>query len=327
MALTPASAGAQPQAEVDDARSELAAAAESLSAATARLTSDLATQDALSVSLVDTLAALDEATIRLASASYDAIATRQRIEDLEATVRELRGSADDAIAAAYIRSAGTPVGLFGARTHHQVLVLGSLVDSSVGEARDAVAAVTGSRWELDRTRADYETQSRELRTMRTELDAAGAALELALGEAGRAVALAFDEVAAADARHRDAETELEEAERRLAALRGVAHWLPLVERYFPAERVEEAMQVMRCESNGRPDAVNPTSDATGLFQFKAATWAWASVGAGFGGSSRLEPEANIASAAWLLDYSIRTDHPAGAWGHWECKPSVPVGRG
>ncbi|NIA24382.1 MAG: transglycosylase SLT domain-containing protein [Gammaproteobacteria bacterium] len=77
---------------------------------------------------------------------------------------------------------------------------------------------------------------------------------------------------------------------------------------------------MYCESGGNPDAKNPYSTATGLFQFLRGTWAIASVRAGFGGYSRLDPEANIASAAWLVKYSIRTQHPGGAWGHWSCKP-------
>ncbi|MPZ52107.1 MAG: peptidoglycan DD-metalloendopeptidase family protein [Acidimicrobiia bacterium] len=98
----------------------------------------------------------------------------------------------------------------------------------------------------------------------------------------------------------------------------VERWRPLVEEYFPKKRVEEAMRVLACESRGNPNAVNPTSDATGLFQFIPTTWMWASAAAGYGGYDRTHPEANVASAAWLTS----RDEARGvdAWSAWECKP-------
>lgn len=105
-----------------------------------------------------------------------------------------------------------------------------------------------------------------------------------------------------------------------ASAGGVERWRGLVAAYFPAERVEEALRVMHCESKGDPNARNPHSGAAGLFQFMARTWGWASAEAGFGGASVYDPEANIASAAWLVQHSIATGHAGGAWGHWTCKP-------
>ncbi len=102
--------------------------------------------------------------------------------------------------------------------------------------------------------------------------------------------------------------------------RNVEEWRPLVARYFPADRVDEALSVMKCESNGDPLATNRYSGAAGLFQFMPGTWAWSSEGAGFAGASVYDPEANVASAAWLVDYSIRHGHRDGAWGHWVCQP-------
>ena len=90
--------------------------------------------------------------------------------------------------------------------------------------------------------------------------------------------------------------------------------------FFPAERVGEALSVMRCESNGDPLATNPYSGAAGLFQFMPGTFRWASEGAGYGGASVYDPTANVAAAAWLVDYSVRHGHPDGAWGHWVCQP-------
>ncbi len=101
---------------------------------------------------------------------------------------------------------------------------------------------------------------------------------------------------------------------------GVERWRGLVSAYFPADLVDQALRVIECESRGDPTARNPYSGASGLFQFMSRTWSWASEGAGFGGADVYDPEANVASAAWLVDYSLATGHSGGAWGHWNCKP-------
>jgi soluble lytic murein transglycosylase-like protein len=100
--------------------------------------------------------------------------------------------------------------------------------------------------------------------------------------------------------------------------RDVEEWRTLVEQYFGAELVDDALSVMRCESLGDPLAYNPTSGASGLFQFIPSTWAWASPAAGFGGASPFEPEANVGSASWLAQRSI--DQGRDPWVQWSCKP-------
>ena len=98
----------------------------------------------------------------------------------------------------------------------------------------------------------------------------------------------------------------------------VARWRPLVEEYFPQPLVDQALAIIECESNGDPAARNPGSSATGLFQFISRTWANASGPAGFEGASPLDPEANVAAAAWLVDHSLEAGH--SAWQHWTCRP-------
>lgn len=53
----------------------------------------------------------------------------------------------------------------------------------------------------------------------------------------------------------------------------VDRWRPLVSRYFPADDVDTAMCILQHESGGDPDADNPRSSATGLFQILASGWA------------------------------------------------------
>lgn len=95
---------------------------------------------------------------------------------------------------------------------------------------------------------------------------------------------------------------------------GVEQWRGLVEAYWPADIVDEALWVIDCESGGNPDAYNPSSGAAGLFQFIPSTWASASESAGWSGADVYDPEANIAVAAWLYG---AYDTP---WAAWSCKP-------
>lgn len=94
-------------------------------------------------------------------------------------------------------------------------------------------------------------------------------------------------------------------------------WRSLVAAYFPGSMVEDALVIIQCESHGDPDAVNPYSGASGLFQFIPGTWAVASVSAGVGGASVFDPEANIAAAAWMTGYyQSNGDDP---WAAWTCR--------
>ncbi len=91
----------------------------------------------------------------------------------------------------------------------------------------------------------------------------------------------------------------------------VERWRPVVDMYFPDDRVDWALRIMECESRGEPDAKNPNSSASGLFQHLARLWPDRAEAAGFGDSDVFEPFANIAVAAWLLEN--------GGPSHWVCK--------
>lgn len=97
----------------------------------------------------------------------------------------------------------------------------------------------------------------------------------------------------------------------------VEQWRSLVQQFFPSNRVEEALRIIGCESNGDPNAVNPYSGASGLFQFLPSTWATTAPSAGYPGASALDPEANTASAAWLANRYQELGYPY--WHAWSCK--------
>ncbi len=97
----------------------------------------------------------------------------------------------------------------------------------------------------------------------------------------------------------------------------IEQWRPLVSQYFPANRVTEALKILRCESNGNPNALNPYSQAAGLFQFLPSTWATTAPQAGFPNASPFDPVANVASAAWLANRYEQLG--LYYWQAWSCR--------
>ncbi len=90
----------------------------------------------------------------------------------------------------------------------------------------------------------------------------------------------------------------------------ISQWRSLVETYFRAGDVARALRIMRCESGGNPQAKNPGSSASGLFQHLGKYWPARSSAAGYAGASIFNPTANVAVAAWLRDQR-------GGWRHWD----------
>ena len=82
----------------------------------------------------------------------------------------------------------------------------------------------------------------------------------------------------------------------------------LIQGGWPQDLIEEALSVSFCESQWKPWARNPSSSASGLFQFLSVTWfEW-------GSGDVFDPLDNV-SAAWRL-YSATTP----PWTRWTCKP-------
>ncbi len=97
----------------------------------------------------------------------------------------------------------------------------------------------------------------------------------------------------------------------------VEQWRSTVARYFPSGRVDEALRIIQCESQGDSEAYNPYSGASGLFQFLPSTWASTAPKAGFDGASAFDAEANIGTAAWLADRYQELGQ--GFWAPWSCR--------
>lgn len=92
----------------------------------------------------------------------------------------------------------------------------------------------------------------------------------------------------------------------------VEQWRGLVEGYF-GDYTDEALRVMACESGGNPNAKNPRSSASGLFQVLGG---WADR-FGYARSDLFVPEVNVSIAKRLFDDGASRGN---RWSHWVCKP-------
>jgi hypothetical protein len=72
----------------------------------------------------------------------------------------------------------------------------------------------------------------------------------------------------------------------------------------------QALRVAQCESSLNPMATNASSDAEGVFQFLASTWA----GTSYAGYSRHNAWANINAAHQVF---VRDGY---SWREWSCQP-------
>ncbi len=206
-----------------------------------------------------------------------------------------------------------------------------------------------ARYDADRSAVEelknrLEADAQRLEQLFAVADARVAAAYRAALEAGQAYRAALDEVGQAKAE--EERRRREEAARRAAATTtttattppapgqptttttttprerpalyaAVEAWRPLVAAHFAADLVEDAMYIMQCESLGDPEAVNPYSGASGLFQFMPGTWAVASVKAGVDDRSVFDGEANIIAASWLAEYY--RSRGLDPWRPWTCR--------
>lgn len=282
---------------------------------------DQATATNLELRLSETLTTYRRVNADLESVGLKIAAQRSDMDVIRSEVIKLDRESQERAVGAYIRSLAAPGStLFLSGSFESM----SVANETIKRASDLDE---GLFEELDARRADLAEHTVELKlaldeltVLNNELAAMRIELDGLFALADERVAEAFRNLEAADAAYRDAQATLKQEQAKQRWTGSVEQWRWLVEKYFPADRVNEAMRVMACESRGNPNAKNPSSTATGLFQFLDGTWAWMSVLSGWSGYSRLDPEANVAVAAYLVDFSIRSGHPGGAWGHWECKP-------
>lgn len=118
-----------------------------------------------------------------------------------------------------------------------------------------------------------------------------------------------DRLPAREVRAQAPATTVPASPRRALAPRDVEVWRPVVEAHFAPTDVTRALRIIFCESSGDPNAKNPRSSASGLFQHLGRFWPERSVKAGVPGADIFDPSANVTVAAWLV-------YEGGGWSHW-----------
>jgi len=320
-ASLPAVLVANAETELEKAERLAAETQRSRNVAESAYVTDRATASDLEIRLSVTLETYQRVNAELETLGLELAGERADMDVIRSEVIALDNEAQERAVGAYIRSLAAPgssmflSGTFEALSvANETIKRASELDESLFEQLDS------RRADLAEHTIELQSGLDELALLNDELAAARIELDELFTLADARVAEAFRNLEAADEEYRAAQADLKEAQAKYRWTGSVEQWRWLVEKYFPADRVDEALRVMACESRGNPNAKNPSSSATGLFQFLDGTWAWMSVMSGWGGYSRLDPEANTAVAAYLMDFSIRSGHPGGAWGHWECKP-------
>ncbi len=147
----------------------------------------------------------------------------------------------------------------------------SKVALAIGEALAADAAYRSALDEVERARAAEEQLKRQARASSTTTTTP--------------VAVVTDTTRSPTLRWRPLPPVEPLGRSSLPSSSGGRWWLP----YFDPIMVDQALSIIQCESLGDPNAYNPYSGASGLFQFLPGTWAVTSVKAGFGGAERLRP--------------------------------------
>lgn len=308
----------QIQTEANEAAEDLEEAAAVLDSAE--------TQRAVALNdLVTAVAEWNEVVEQQTAVAFEVAELRGEVSARERQTIELREAIRGRVVDAYMAG--------GSGLLDTMVVADSVSDVATAEVvLDAIARNADSDLEsLDVGRSELDELRAELAAEEERLDARGEAvatlvddLDILFADATGSVTASHAALLEADAEYRRAYELLQEMTAlQRATGRGVERWRAIVEHYFPEDRVEQALEVMWCESRGNPKATHPVSDASGLFQFMEQTWGFVAPRVGYEGVSRYDPEANIAGAAWLLNFTIERGHELGDWGRWSCQPTTP----
>jgi soluble lytic murein transglycosylase-like protein len=225
----------------------------------------------------------------------------------------------DALAAdAYMEALSLPAGLvFESRSVQQAMVRGPIIRLLAGYDQDQASTLAVSRRNLEQLQTRMASEMAAVSALQVAAESAADSLERLFAEADRAVAEPPAPVATTSATT-SATLPPPPSIGTNPLKPAVERWRPLVSSYFPAGWVEPALRIVQCESLGDPEAYNPYSGASGLFQFLPGTWAVIAPKAGFGGASAFDPEANIGTAAWLASYYQNLGR--SPWSPWYCTP-------
>lgn len=310
----------------------------------------VAERDRVEGRLVEVLTAYQQAAEDLSAANARLSRVGEKLVLAQARAAELAVMLQTTAINAYVDAVGGASGLFLAGTEADgFLVAAQVLQNVQGTTRQEIDQISAIQNELARLETGYSQERDAVAELTATLEQKNTELQALFAVADAAVAAAYRQALEAETAYRAALSTAEaarsarEAEERketaTQATPGTTQppssggttppgatveirpateaWRPIVAAHFPADRVNEALAIIQCESGGNPDIVNPYSGAAGLFQFMPGTWAAASVSAGVGGRSVFDGEANIIAAAWLSGYYASQGY--SPWQPWSCR--------
>jgi peptidoglycan hydrolase CwlO-like protein len=330
----PGVAGADPQAELEEARVRLDHLVSGIEEAASRV-------DALKLDLAGVFERLDGAERALEGAHQEMEAVRDEIASLRGEVQDRQAALDRRAAEAYRTRPTVTVGAlldstsladFGYAMH--------VLDAAAQSDRDHVNMLVDRKTELGRREEQLESMEASIRATRDALDRAVAELQSKLSEElGLARQMREDRAEAAtlierlaDGQERRAAAERVEVAPRESSPPSSPPPSPspsppppdippdpgpdavqalIVDHFTPLgpDQVDVALCVAEQESGFDAHAENPVTGAAGVYQFMPSTWESLSYAAGWGGSSVFDAEANVAVAAWTV-----TNYGWSNWG-------------
>jgi hypothetical protein len=104
--------------------------------------------------------------------------------------------------------------------------------------------------------------------------------------------------------------EYQECRTTKVKVESVVYFTDLVSTYFKEDDILQALNIIYCESSGKPNALGVNKNGTkdvGLWQFNDNTWAWLKSKLDII-SNRTNPKVSTAVASWLV-YN-------DGWHHW-----------
>lgn len=316
----------------------------------------LANRNEVEAELLATLESYQSLSFELSSVSAGLARLSDLIGITGTALVAARQSVDRQGVEAYMQALSMPGGVvWSSDSIEDAMVAQRTLAILAGEDEDEAAALAVTERDLLALDQEYQARFRNVESLASQVQAKATRLQELFTLADMDVALAIGVALAADAAYRSALDEVEQARAAAEELErqaerdttttvvvtastgtttpvsttapgaisrtlkpAVEQWRPLVASYFSPGMVDQALSIIQCESLGDPNAYNPYSGASGLFQFIPGTWAVTSVKAGFAGFSVFDPEANVASAAWLTSYYQAAGR--NPWTPWHCIP-------
>jgi peptidoglycan hydrolase CwlO-like protein len=297
-----------------DTATRLSAAQRRLNEILARVKSATNEKDRMGRDLAKLLGQLDQTRRDVESTTATLVDTEIRTELAQQAVDAQQRLVDQRAEDAYTDPVSPIDVILGATSlddlQSRVSYLGAIAQSD----QQVVAGLSASRQTLSAGIAQTEALQRQLDASKASLEDQAAKVTDELAQQQLVVASLDADVTQGRTLVKKLKDRLEK-ERALAALRAgsdprVPPPLPgtqpvraLIKRDFGPQgqtKVDTAMCVASHESGFRPNAVNASSGAAGVFQFLPSTWASMSAAAGWQGSSALDADANVAVAAWTV---------------------------